>query len=153
MRNRSLILVLLMFFSFAAVAQTKQSDYDSDASRSPFRYVIVSNQFDPALGKGDKNRRFVEVLLDGKSFSKENLIALFKLVSKRFPKPNLLFVNVFTSLEDIETPEEREQGKTSETDDSNAPNQSDLAVFTRNGKNMFFYMYGANGDFDEVEIK
>jgi hypothetical protein len=153
MSKYSLILVLIIFFGFTSEAQTTQSNTQSKTFRSPFRYVIVSNKSDPAISRKDENRRFVEVLLDGKSFSKENLIALFKLVSRRFPKPNLLYVNLFTSLEDIETPEEREQGKFSDSDDANASNQSDSAVFIRNGNKMFFYLYAANGDFEEVEIK
>ena len=46
------------------------------------------------------------MLLDPKSFSEENLKQLFALLSKRFPEPTELVVNVYTDLEDIMTPEE-----------------------------------------------
>ena len=145
--------ILIILFSIFGAAQTIQTNAKSEEFRSPFRYAIVSNKIDPAISRKDETRRFVEVLLDGKSFSKENLITLLKLVSKRYPKPHLLYVNVFTSLEDVETPEEREQSKISGSDNSSASNQSDLAVFIRTKEKSFFYIYFADGDFDEVEIK
>ncbi len=122
--------------------------------RSPFRYVIVSNKLDPAVSQKDETRRFVEVLLDKKSFSKENLILLFRLISTRFPKESILFVNVYTDLEDIETPEERDIGKISELSGSIlAPNPQDSAIFTRSRNEKNIIMNFANGDYDEIELK
>lgn len=79
------------------------------------------------------------------NLTKTHLKALFKAL--------YAYVDVFTNLEDIETPEEREQPKFSDTDNSKTPNPSDLAVFIRTKEKSFFYIYFANGDFDEVEIK
>jgi len=53
-----------------------------------------------------RKSRGVDVLLDPKSFSEENLKQLFAMLSKRFPEPAKLIVNVYTDLEDIMTPEE-----------------------------------------------
>ena len=153
MSRLSLILLFIVIFSTFVEAQTKRTSADLSVFRSPFRYVIVHNEVDPAISKDDEASRFVEVLLDGKSFSKENLIVLLKLISKRFPKPYILHINVFTSLEDLETPEERDQPKISGTDCSSCPEASDNAVFTRANKKSFFYIYKANGDFDQIEIK
>lgn len=148
--------MLLLFMS--AEAQTARSGANSASFRAPFRYVIVNEALTPAASRKDAASRYVEVLLDEKSFSGENLTALFKLVSKRYPKPEALHVNVFTNLEDIETPEEREQPKmseikTSENRAESAPNPGNRAVFTRTKEKSFFYMYFANGDFREIEVK
>ena len=141
---------MLSFNNCISAQNTKQSRDDA-IFRSPFRYVIFYNRFEPKLGRKDEDRRSVGVLLDAKSFSKENLIVLFRLVAKRFPKPHLLYIDVFTNLDDAETPEEGEAGGLSETDAPGLTN--DNAVFIRANKKAFFYMYFANGDFDEVEIK
>lgn len=151
MRKYFLIAVVIILFGSFGNGQTTQVKVNSETFRSPFRYVIVNNKTDPAISRKDEPRRFVEVFLDSKSFTKENLITLLKLVSKRYPKPNLLYIDVFASLEDIETPEEREQSKISNTEGGELT--SDHAIFIRTREKSFFYIYFANGDFDEVEIK
>ena len=142
-----------MFGALAAGAQTKPVKAAREDFRSPFRYVIVNERVEPSLGGNDEPRRFVEILLDAKKFSKENLTALFKLVAERYPKPELLFVQVYTSLEDIDTPEEADLGKTSGGGNSAAPNLSDSAVFTRSRERSFYYMNFADGKTEEVKIK
>ncbi|MFL6229112.1 MAG: hypothetical protein ACJ741_10065 [Pyrinomonadaceae bacterium] len=77
---------------------------------SPFRYVIVHDEIKEDVDAKFTNRQ-VEVLLDEKSFSEETLKTLFRLLSKRFSQPDRLDVEVYTSLEQIDTPEERELGR------------------------------------------
>ena len=132
-------------------AQNRSKPRKDEVFRSPFRYVIVSDKFDPKIGEGDDDRRFIEILMDKKSFSKKNLITLFQLVAKRYPKPALLYIDVFTNLDDIETPEESEQPKLSGTRGAKMPTNN--AIFTRANNKMFFYIYFGNGDFEEVEMK
>lgn len=55
------------------------------------------------------------ILLNDKAFSEPTLRELFKLLSGRFPIPNRLYVQVYTNLDQVETPEEHEQGKGSES--------------------------------------
>jgi hypothetical protein len=148
----AICLLFICSFNLKLHAQISNEEKVDTVFSSPFRYVIVNNQIDPKLNKRDLNRRFVEVLMDKKSFSKENLIILFNLVTKRYPNPHLLYIKLFTDLTDIETPEEREQSRFSDVDETKE-RVGDLAVFIRNGKKSFFYIYAANGDFDEVEIK
>lgn len=124
-----------------------------NGTRSPFRYAIVANDVDPAIDRRDEARRFVEVLINKPAFSKENLTTLFWLVSKRFPKPNLLFIDVFISLDDVQTPEERDRGLTSGGASSSGPNLQDTAIFTRSGKKMSFIIAWADGGYLEVEMK
>lgn len=93
-------------------------------------------------------------MINKKSFSEENLVLLFHLISRRFPKPEELFVTVFTDLEDVETPEEMDLGRFSEIGGSpNAPNQQDTAIFTRGGEIKNILIHYADGESDEIEVK
>jgi len=82
-----------------------------DSPRSPFRYVITWNRVHEYRYYQDGpnvKARGLSVLLDGKSFTEENLKQLFSLLSKRFPDPTELAVSVYTNLADVPTPEEDE---------------------------------------------
>lgn len=46
------------------------------------------------------------MLLDREAFSEETLKKLFALLSKRFPEPKRMMVEVYTNLKQIPTPEE-----------------------------------------------
>lgn len=146
------ILALIPFASMDISAQEHHGK-QSPAFRSPFRYVIVNNEIDSSLGGDVPERRFIEVLMDSRAFSKKNLTILFQLVSERFSSPKLLYINVFTDLEDVETPEERDKPKTSLTY-SSGPTPKASATFVRlvNTKARFIITFG-NGDKEEVELK
>jgi hypothetical protein len=62
------------------------------------------------------NGRVVVVLIDSKHFSEVNLRGLFRLLSKRFPKPQELRIAVFTSLDQLPTPEEEDHERLTSTD-------------------------------------
>lgn len=79
--------------------------------RSPFRYVITRNQITDGTRYpegGTARFRGIDVVLDAKSFSEVTLRQLLELISKRFPEPADLLVSVYTSLDDVSTPEEAE---------------------------------------------
>jgi hypothetical protein len=120
--SRLTLMFLLLTVSFCmipsgnVVAQTLASQQDlkscPEPPRSPFRYVITWNKITEGMHypQGGKFRaRGVDVLLDEKSFSESTLRQLFALISKRFPDPAELNVSVYTSLEDMMTPEEGDQ--------------------------------------------
>ena len=95
---------LLSSFLLVALAITPLRSQEAGSAqdyRSNFRYLIVSNGL-------LHNGRLVFALMDEKSFSEENLKELFRLISKRFPKPSELHVAVFTNLEQVQTPEEED---------------------------------------------
>ena len=109
----SILLAIIFVFSDTSIAggmgAPQQENKPSPASA--FRYAIVWNQV--IEGKyhpfGTPYRfRGVDVLMDAKSFSEANLRELLRLVSKRFPDPEELQVDVYTNLEDVLTPEEAE---------------------------------------------
>lgn len=106
--------------------------------KSPFRYVIVSNEIIDGRGDPKDAVRYVEVLLDDKSFNEETLRELFRLLSKRFPKPQVMHVEVSTNLEQVDTPEEREAGKISEAPTNPALDRYPSALLIRQGGNELF---------------
>ena len=144
----SYFLVLVVLGSLNINAQnTKQNG----TFRVAFRYTIVSNIFDPKIDKSDEDRRFIEVFMDKKTFRKKNLINLFRLLSKQYPKPYLFYVDVFTNLKDITPLNKRKEVRLSETPGGEIV--GDSAIFIRADNKSFFYMYFANGNFEEIEIK
>jgi hypothetical protein len=87
------------------IKQVGNQNLNEAAYYAPIRYVIVYNDIFKL-----KERR-IEVLIDEENFNKENLIIVFDLIKKRFPKPFMMRIGVHTSLATIETPEERELAK------------------------------------------
>src|SRR6185436_379894 len=73
-----------------------QKASDLKPFRSSIRYAIVGNNVADITGDGKDAQRVVGVLMDEKAFSEENLRTLFPLLSKRFPDPQRLIVQVFT---------------------------------------------------------
>ncbi len=110
-------------------------------NRSPFRYAIVSNEREGRGRKRADGYRYVEVLLDERAFSEENLRELFRLISKRFPQPRVLHVQVYTNLEDVETPEEREMPKASEASLDTSLDRYHQAFFLRDSEASEWFTY------------
>lgn len=123
------------------------------AYHSPFRYAVVVNEVEGKVGRGS-SYRYVEVLLEDKAFSEETLKELFDLLTKRFRKPLVLHVKVFTSLDDVQTPEERESPRISEVDQLPPANKNRTAFFLRDAnKNEWFRYENLNGAEKTVIIK
>lgn len=93
-------LVLASFLAPAMGQSRSRAKYNVDTSVPTFRYIIVSNEID-AYQNPKLNRRVIQVLMDERAFSEKTLRALFSLVSKRFPRPESLYVDVATSLEQL----------------------------------------------------
>ena len=114
-----------------------------------FRYVIV---FDGPLHNG----RLVEVLMDPRTFSEKNLMQLFNLIAKRFPEPEELHAGVFTSLEQLPTPEEQDYMIKTNTDWLPFMDQVKKwpsAAYSRNAANEGFKYSSANRKNITVIIK
>src|SRR5688500_13807869 len=103
---KKLLFVVFMLLTLAIVfhAQVRSKDLNPESPRLPFRYAIVYNKFDPRLDEQDEDRRIVTVLMDKKAFSKTNLISLFRHLLKRFSRPRLLTVELFTDPSDLSPP-------------------------------------------------
>ena len=88
------------------------SDEEEAAYYAPIRYVIVYNKIVPMYER-DGDRR-IKILIDEKSFTLIKLIGVVEHISKKFPSPNNLSIEIHTSLASIETPEENEMVKDGE---------------------------------------
>jgi hypothetical protein len=104
---------------------------------SSFRYAIVHNELAKALPA-----RQVWVLIEEKAFTEENLKSLYQLVTKRYPEPYYLNIWVYTSLQDVPTPEEadRDEGM-SEVKDAPPLSGAPTAVCVRNDANEYINYY------------
>lgn len=164
--NIKIIAVLLFWCVLftAGIFSQQPTKRNKVAVKNPIlRYVVVHNKIDPKISSTDKDRRFIEILIKRSSFSQKNLATIFQLVAKRFPEPETLFINVFTDLGDIQTPEERDQGMLLDFDANGKETQAyptstgqspkDIATFTRHHGKMSFIIRYANGRYQETEIK
>ncbi len=79
---------------------------------APIRYVIIYNKIVPMYER-DGDRR-IKILIDEKSFTLIKLIGVVEHISKKFPSPSDLSIEIHTSLASIETPEENEMVKDGE---------------------------------------
>jgi hypothetical protein len=132
MTNRWLSsLFLCCLLASAAGAQVRQY-------KSPSRYAIVYNDIVAETDSPKGTYRLVQVLLDERSFSEETLRELFSLLSKRFLRPRNLRVSVLTSLDQVETPEERDAPKISNMPDHPSTDIHQWAEFTRERGNEWY---------------
>jgi hypothetical protein len=143
-------ILVLLFFGAEVIPQ--RTGGPAFRETRPFRYVVFENRIDPKIGGNDEDRREMSVLLQPKDFSRKTLTTLFKLILERFPTPRIVCVTAYTDLRDTLTPEEEDEGGTSEEPYS-PPASGHIAVFIRNDTESFFYMYYKNGDFREVKVK
>jgi hypothetical protein len=88
-------------------AENKSSE---GISRAPFRYIVVAG-VSTIERKVNNNPHYyaLDVLMEDQAFNEANLRVLFRLLSKRFNDRAALFVDVYTSLEAIRTPEEYDE--------------------------------------------
>ena len=115
-----IVFLLLFVCAVSTQAQTPQfalsqqkAHSRGDWRTSPFRYLIFENvvQNDDSGGSASRD---VAILMEEKAFSVENLKKLYHLVSRRFPNPQLLNIWIETSLVQVPTPEEKDEGASSE---------------------------------------
>lgn len=118
--------------------------------RSPFRYVVVYDDLQTEEDDGRKIplTRDVTVLMNEKDFSESNLIVLFNYLSRYYSVPTYLTIEVHTSLESLETLEERNT-LSDHTSRSKFERIYKTAGYSRffDGKEIFSYDSGTPGKF------
>ena len=100
----SAILALVLTVSGSVIASNDRVEVAAQyrlRTSSSFRYAIVRNEVAKTLPV-----RQVWVLMEERAFTEENLKSLYQLVLKRFPEPFQMDIWVYTSLQDVPTPEE-----------------------------------------------
>lgn len=119
MKNLLFVCLFVCSLTTVLVAQKKvprstsgkgQSAGEITNSRSPFRYVIVAgvSETEKYANRGP-HYYVMDVLMEDQAFKEENLKLLFRLLSDRFTDRPGLFINVFTSLDALRTPEEYDE--------------------------------------------
>lgn len=92
------------------------------------RYIIVSDRITINNYEPDYTHRDIEVLLDRNIFSEDTLKQLFTLLSKRFPSPERLTVDVYTSWEQVEARRGTFRGVVEGPNGSNKPTREELII-------------------------
>ncbi len=136
--------------------KSRRSDLSSSIStteiRSPFRYVIVDNDLryeEENDGRKIPLARSMTVLMSEKDFSESNLIVLFGYLSKYYSVPAYLNIEVHTTLETLETLEEKTIRSTDDVGRSEFYQIHKTAYYSRffDGKEIFLYYSGQPGKF------
>jgi len=158
MRAGYTVLFLFCFIVFNAGLAIGQGGGGDDLSSSrskreiasPFRYVVVRDDLQTEEEGGHKKPliRFVTVLINEKDFSESNLRVLFNYLSRYYSVPTSLNIEVHTSLETLETLEERNT-LSDHTRRSKFEQIYKMAGYSRffDGKEIFSYDSGAPGKF------
>ena len=119
------VIFLLTYTNSTALGQTERSAH----FKSPIPYTVISNTIDPKLTDTDVERRFIYVLVSPRNFTKPNLEGLFHSLSKRFPKPTILLVSIYSNRKDLLKKGELQQ--IMHLRNSDYVMKGDLATFTR----------------------
>jgi hypothetical protein len=85
--------------------------------------------------------------MDENSFEPDTLKELFRLLNKRFPEPIAFICTVFTSLDQINTPEEADQPKHSASNEASKEDHHHRAILIRTEKNEIIRYTVAPGDY------
>ena len=150
----TIAILLLMMFGVAAGQQipnpTAKAPSD-DLEQPQFRYVIIAG-----VSKAEKyaNRGphyyIMDVLMEDKAFNEKNLTLLFRLLSRRFSDRPGLFINVYTSLDAIRTPEEYDATDLAGPRDDY--HKYKFAFFLRNASGES-YRYGIPNVIDSAQVQ
>ena len=113
-------------------------------SQRSFRYIICGNWLMPR--PGPHAVRNICVLMEEDRFGPETLKELFRLIDKRFPEPVVFDCSVFTSLDQLDTPEEEDRPKPSETREAAREEHHHRAVLLRSAQNEIIRYTARPGD-------
>lgn len=128
--------ILMGSRSFSLTQETTKSEKD-------FRYIICGNELRPRPGPNAV--RNISVLMDENSFGPDTLKRLFRLLDERFPEPNAFICMAFTSLDQLNTPEEADQPKHSETNELAKEEHHNWAILMRGSGNEIIRYTAAPG--------
>lgn len=113
MRKFVLLCLIILTSSVFAAAQIKPEKNENNQNkefRSPFRYVIINgvSEVEKYVNRLPDENLYLEVLLEDKAFTEENLKMLFELLSERYRSVPALTIWVYTSLNAVRTPDEND---------------------------------------------
>jgi hypothetical protein len=149
LRSLKLFLCVLLTFSscLCVVGQSKVPVRFS----SPFPFVVVHNKAAPKLDKTDAGRRFIEILISKENFTKSKLESLFNHIAGQYLEPDALFINVFSSADDLSRYKEFQP--IPHLKNNQRALKGDNAICTRNSSGKRILMYFSSGEFEEVQLR
>ena len=95
------------------------------------------------LDSKDGNRRSITILIKAKHFTEQNLEKFFNYLSLRYPKPELLYISVFSNRKDLGE-EGLQPMMHMRGDDTEMA--GDFAIFSRVNNNMRFSLTFKDGE-------
>lgn len=123
---------MVLIFSVFSMLTVGQDLSSSNCPNLIFRHVVVSNNIQTS------KIRDIEVFMDPKDFSPDNLKSLFSFLSTKFPSPEYLFVNVYTDWSQLPYPPNCGVGFGG-IEGRKVNNIFHRAKYYRQGRNVFFY--------------
>ena len=127
-------------FCQSRAKKSKEAAVTRMGYRRPFRYIIYLNEVGEDNGPQERSR-YLEVLLDRKAYSEKTLRELFHLLSERFPEPVDMDVQVFTSIEQVPTPEEMGRGASEQPDNPWVEKHPSAFMIRRSENEIIRYFY------------
>ena len=124
-------------YSFGRTGEVKAGPRTPQVfTQPPFRYAIIYK--DPALNGAGRD---LYILMESSEFSETNLRGLFVLLSQRFRKLPGFVAYVETSLQDIQTPEERDGVGVSEVPGNPKAGKTPAATIRHSLESDTLYIY------------
>ncbi|MGE0887740.1 MAG: hypothetical protein AB7P14_29820 [Blastocatellales bacterium] len=133
---KSMIVILTMVLAIYLPEHGRAKQIIQEG-KPKFKYLIFRNALDEKK-EVQHIRRTLGIFLEEKAFSEQNLKELYSLLSKRFPEPSWLEIWVYTDLNQVETPEEADTPKSSNTPDNLEIDRFYWAWIYSNKGNTFF---------------
>ena len=142
---RLLVLIVVLFVS--GVYSHNPASQKTNAPSRRIAYVIARNQIDPEF----KYRRLISVLIPKDQFTKEGVLAIVDLIDRKFAKPAVIYLDIYTDVEDVPTQEDYEKGGISASErDAKLRGDYSVIVRIRKGKYGNRFMYFADGRFIDL---
>lgn len=140
-----------LFFSMIFILSVTSYGLSQDTktkklSKLPLKYKLLETQVNT-----EDNDRQVDILIAKEAFTKENILLLIRHLSKRFPKPLALSIDVYTDLDDWTKP--GTSGMSSRK--VNIPDKGHRAISVRleDGSYGSIYLYFSDGSFMDLTDK
>src|ERR1043165_9539076 len=131
-------LVLAVVFVLTTALSTNSQNVSVQKN---FRYIIAGNVIDEII-----RERKIIVLMDEDTFGPDSVKELFRLLDKRFPEPVKFFCGIYTSLDQLDTPEEADMPKDSGPQPRSPEDHHHRAIFIRGAENQIIRYTGKRAD-------
>ena len=137
----------LAFLCNGISAQTSRVDSEDCTDGITFNYLITDNLVAKDR-RPSRRARYIYVFMDENAFSEENLKTLFTVLSRKYPAPQTLDIQVETHWQRVPIPSDCEGSGTSSNPDDGI--DAHWSVYLRRGKDEIFRY---NVELNDTDIK